>query len=71
MHAWAVRAEFDPAQLKSNTFSIEWPPKSGRQREFPEVDRVSWFTIEAARAKILKGQAAFLDRLLAKTRPSM
>src|ERR1700761_1858853 len=65
VHAWAVRADFHPAQLKSNTFSIEWPPKSGGQREFPEVDRAAWFAIETGRAKILKGQAAFLDRLLA------
>jgi predicted NUDIX family NTP pyrophosphohydrolase len=66
--AWAVRAELDPARLKSNTFSIEWPPKSGKQRTFPEVDKAAWFPIDAARTKILKGQAEFLDRLIAIVR---
>lgn len=61
--AWAVRADFDPSKLKSNTFSMEWPPRSGRQQEFPEVDRAAWFGIEDARHKILKGQAPFLDQL--------
>ncbi|HEY2018495.1 MAG TPA: NUDIX domain-containing protein [Bryobacteraceae bacterium] len=64
--AWALRADFDPAQLKSNLFSMEWPPKSGRQREFPEVDRAAWYNVESARLKILKGQAPFLDQLLEK-----
>jgi predicted NUDIX family NTP pyrophosphohydrolase len=64
VHAWAVRSDFDPVQLKSNTFSMEWPPRSGKQQVFPEVDRAEWFGLEAARAKILKGQAEFLDRLL-------
>ncbi len=63
VYAWAVRGDFDPAKLKSNTFSMEWPPRSGRQREFPEVDRAEWFGLEAARRKILKGQAGFLDQL--------
>jgi predicted NUDIX family NTP pyrophosphohydrolase len=66
VHAWAVRGEFDPAQLKSNTFSMEWPPKSGRQQEFPEIDRAEWFPIEVALQKILKGQAGFLAQLLEK-----
>jgi predicted NUDIX family NTP pyrophosphohydrolase len=61
--AWALRSDFDPSKLKSNTFSMEWPPRSGRQQEFPEVDRAAWFGIEAARSKILKGQAPFLDQL--------
>ena len=64
--AWAMRQDFDPSGLKSNTFSMEWPPKSGRYREFPEIDRAAWFTIEAARKKILKGQAPFLDQLQQK-----
>jgi predicted NUDIX family NTP pyrophosphohydrolase len=63
--AWAVRADFDPSTLKSNTFSMEWPPRSGRRREFSEVDRAAWFAVESARRKILKGQAGFLDQLLA------
>jgi predicted NUDIX family NTP pyrophosphohydrolase len=62
--AWAVRSDFDPAGLRSNTFSLEWPPKSGRRQEFPEVDRAEWFALDSARRKILKGQAPFLDQLL-------
>jgi predicted NUDIX family NTP pyrophosphohydrolase len=62
--AWALRSDFDPSSLKSNSFSMEWPPKSGRQRAFPEVDKAAWFGVAAARQKILKGQAAFLDQLL-------
>ncbi len=62
--AWAVRSDFDPSRLKSNMFSMEWPPKSGRQREFPEVDKAARFDVETARRKILKGQAPFLDQLL-------
>ena len=64
--AWAVRSDFDPSSLRSNMFSMEWPPKSGRQREFPEVDKAAWFDVETARRKILKGQAPFLDQLLVK-----
>ncbi len=62
--AWALEADFDPANLRSNTFSMEWPPRSGRQAEFPEVDRAAWFSIAAAREKILPGQLPFLDRLV-------
>jgi predicted NUDIX family NTP pyrophosphohydrolase len=61
---WAFAGDCDPGRLKSNTFSMEWPPGSGRQMEFPEVDRGGWFTIDAARVRILKGQRPFLDRLL-------
>jgi predicted NUDIX family NTP pyrophosphohydrolase len=67
--AWAVRSGFDPSTCKSNTFSMEWPPKSGRQQEFPEVDRAAWFDVASARSKILKGQAPFLDRLLETIAP--
>ena len=66
VYAWAVRGDFDPATLRSNTFSMEWPPKSGRQQEFPEVDRAAWFAIEAAERKILKGQALLLRQLREK-----
>src|SRR5580765_2719317 len=59
--AWALQADFDTSRLKSNIFSMEWPPKSGRQQEFPEIDRAGWFPIETARTKILKGQARLLD----------
>jgi predicted NUDIX family NTP pyrophosphohydrolase len=63
VRCWAAEADFDPATLKSNTFTIEWPPRSGRQREFPEVDRAEWFGIEEAREKINAAQAELLDRL--------
>jgi len=65
VYAWALRADFDPASLKSNQFSMEWPPRSGQQRSFPEVDRAEWFGLEAASRKVLKGQAGFLDQLMA------
>jgi predicted NUDIX family NTP pyrophosphohydrolase len=65
VHGWAAEADFDPAELASNTFAIEWPPRSGRQREFPEVDRAEWFGPEAARGKINPAQVEFIDRLLA------
>lgn len=69
VHAWAVRADFDPAQLRSNTFSMEWPPKSGQLREFPEVDRAAWFALDQARAKIQPGQLPLLDQLNRLPRP--
>lgn len=62
--AWAFRSDCDPAQLHSSMFSMEWPPRSGRSQEFPEVDRASWFQLASARTKILKGQLPFLDALL-------
>jgi predicted NUDIX family NTP pyrophosphohydrolase len=62
---WAVEGDFDPATLKSNTFTLEWPPRSGRTRKVPEVDRAEWFTPEAAARKIIKGQRPILDALLA------
>ena len=64
VEAWAAEAEFDPATLASNTFTVEWPPRSGAEREYPEVDRAEWFDLESAREKILPAQAEFLDRLL-------
>ena len=66
IHAWALRGEFDPATLTSNTFLMEWPPHSGQQREFPEVDRAGWFSMEQAGRKILKGQAPLLGDLRRK-----
>jgi len=63
--AFAVRGDVDPSAVVSNTFTMEWPPKSGRTAEFPEVDRAEWFTIEAARTVINSAQATFLDRLVA------
>jgi predicted NUDIX family NTP pyrophosphohydrolase len=66
---WAFEGDCDPAALHSNSFSMEWPPKSGRSSEFPEVDRADWFSLETARTKLLKGQLGFLDRLAAKLDP--
>jgi predicted NUDIX family NTP pyrophosphohydrolase len=62
--AWGAEGDFDPAALDSNTFEMEWPPRSGREVEFPEVDRADWFDLEAARRKLLPAQSEFLDRLL-------
>jgi predicted NUDIX family NTP pyrophosphohydrolase len=62
--AWAFEGTFDVAGLRSNLFSLEWPPKSGQQRRFPEVDRAGWFAPPEARRKILKGQRPILDALL-------
>jgi predicted NUDIX family NTP pyrophosphohydrolase len=62
--AWAFEGDCDPAGLVSNTCVIEWPPRSGRQLEIPEVDRGAWFTIDAARKLIFQGQEKLLDRLI-------
>jgi predicted NUDIX family NTP pyrophosphohydrolase len=64
VEAWAAEGEFDPELLDSNSFALEWPPHSGREREFPEVDRAEWFEPERAREKILPAQAELIDRLL-------
>ncbi|HEX6689073.1 MAG TPA: NUDIX domain-containing protein [Solirubrobacterales bacterium] len=64
VHAWAAEAEFDPAALQSNRFELEWPPRSGGRREFPEVDRAEWFDPAMARRKILAAQVDLIDRLL-------
>jgi predicted NUDIX family NTP pyrophosphohydrolase len=61
--AWAVQADLDPAAITPGTFRMEWPPRSGQTREFPELDRVEWFGLDRARSVIVKAQAAFLDRL--------
>jgi predicted NUDIX family NTP pyrophosphohydrolase len=72
VHAWAVQGDIDAASIRSNTFAIEWPPRSGKMREFPEVDRGEWFDLATARQKLLAGQLGFLDHLLAhlQTRPT-
>lgn len=64
--AWAVEADCDAAAIRSNLFAMEWPPKSGRSAEFPEIDRAGWFTPEEASMKLLKGQVAILGALLKK-----
>ena len=63
VHAWALEQDFDPAELKSNLFEIEWPPSSGERRQFPEMDRAAWFTLPEAREKILTGQLPLLEEL--------
>ncbi|MEU6531334.1 NUDIX domain-containing protein [Streptomyces sp. NPDC046928] len=60
---WAVEADLDPADVVPGTFTMEWPPRSGRSQEFPELDRVAWLSLDRARELIVKAQAAFLDRL--------
>lgn len=65
VYAWAVEGDCDPAELRSNFFSMEWPPSSGRMKDFPEVDRGGWFAVGEARKRILPAQAKFLDRLVA------
>jgi predicted NUDIX family NTP pyrophosphohydrolase len=61
---WAVEGDCDPAELRSNTCMIEWPPRSGRQLEIPEVDRGAWFGIEEARQRVLKSQTPMIDLLI-------
>ncbi len=63
VRAWAVEGDFDPGNLVSNTFEIEWPPKSGRLERFPELDRAHWFDLTTAAEKIIAAQRPFLDRL--------
>jgi predicted NUDIX family NTP pyrophosphohydrolase len=62
---WAAEGDLDATATRSNTFALEWPPRSGRVQEFPEIDRAAWFGVEEARAKLVKGQVPVLDRLLA------
>ena len=63
--AWGAPGDLDPATVTSNTFTMEWPPRSGRRREFPEVDRAGWFDPATARDRLLAAQAELVDRLLA------
>lgn len=63
VRAWAVEGDCDPGSIRSNTFSLEWPPRSGRRQEFPEVDRAAWFGLDEARERIVAGQTGFLDEL--------
>jgi len=61
--AWAVKGDFDPAKIQSNEFEMEWPPRSGKKKKFPEVDKAGWFTIEEAVKKIVEGQIPLLKEL--------
>ena len=70
VHAWAVRGDADPDTLRSNTFEIEWPPRSGKRRSFPEVDRAAWFDLAEARRRILPSQEPLLDALVAALAPA-
>lgn len=63
VHAWAAEGDLDAENIRSNTFSLEWPPRSGQRREFPEVDKACWFSIHEARAKMKPEQLVFLERL--------
>jgi len=63
VHAWAFESDCDPAAIHSNTFTMEWPPKSGQQQEFPEIDRADWFDLATARKKIKLGQEALIEEL--------
>jgi predicted NUDIX family NTP pyrophosphohydrolase len=63
VHAWAMEGDCDPERMKSNTFTMEWPPRSGRRQEFPEVDRAGWFGLDEAKQRISQAQAGFLDEL--------
>jgi predicted NUDIX family NTP pyrophosphohydrolase len=65
VHAWAVEGDFDPANLQSNTFTMEWPPRSGKIAVLPELDRVEWFALDEALRRVLKGQAPLLEELRA------
>jgi len=65
VHAWAFSGDCDPSTCVSNMFTMEWPPKSGRQMEFPEIDRAEWFDLETARKKIKAAQEALIEELVA------
>ena len=66
VHVWAIEADIDPSTIRSNSFPLEWPPRSGQVRQFPEVDRAAWFDLAEARSKIHKGQIALLDEMKSK-----
>jgi predicted NUDIX family NTP pyrophosphohydrolase len=64
VHAWAVAGDIDAESIRSNTYAVQWPPKSGQWRRYAEIDRAGWFGVADARRKILPGQAGFIDRLI-------
>lgn len=70
VHAWAFAGEFDPAKLRSGTYTMEWPPGSGRQSAFPEIDRAQFFVLPEARRRMIHAQTEFLTRLEAALRPA-
>jgi predicted NUDIX family NTP pyrophosphohydrolase len=66
VHTWAIEGDLDARYIRSNTFSMEWPPKSGKQQDFPEIDKAEWFTPEEAKEKIIKGQVPIIEELMKK-----
>jgi predicted NUDIX family NTP pyrophosphohydrolase len=66
VYAWALQKDIDPANIKSNSFEVEWPPKSGKKKSFPEIDKAAWFNMEEARSKIIDGQMPLINELEAK-----
>lgn len=68
---WAIEGDLDVSNIKSSTFELEWPPKSGQIQEFPEIDRAAWFNLPTAANKIVKSRAVFLERLADKTGQSI
>ena len=69
VHAWAVEGDCDASRVRSNEYQVEWPPRSGVVKTYPEVDRAAWFGLEEARVRILRGQRPFLDQLEALVKP--
>jgi predicted NUDIX family NTP pyrophosphohydrolase len=68
VRAWAVAGDLDPDDIAPGTFEMEWPPRSGQRREFPEIDRAAWFGLDAAAQRIVAGQRPFLDRIAERLR---
>ena len=66
--AWAARGDLDAESVRSNSFTMEWPPRSGRRQEFPEIDRAAWFSLDEARTKLVGAQVELLDRLVERMR---
>jgi predicted NUDIX family NTP pyrophosphohydrolase len=64
VHAWALEGDLDTTRIRSNTFTLEWPPNTGRLEDYPEIDKGQWFDIAEARTKITKGQLGFINRLI-------
>lgn len=66
VHAWALHKDIDPASIRSNNFEMEWPPKSGNKKAFPEIDQAAWFDMDEAKKKVISAQAPLIDELKAK-----
>jgi len=67
VYAWAVEGDMDETNIKSNLFEMEWPPRSGKMKSFPEVDKAAWFDTETAKEKIIERQAGFIDEIVVKS----